>query len=236
VLLLCNPHNPTGRVFGVSELARIAAAASPEVTVVSDEIHCDLVYPEAEFVPFAVAAPQLAERTVSLHSATKSFNLGGLRCGILHFGSAALLRRFTDVHPDRLLGRPNTFGALATTVAWRQGQPWLDSVRVRLRENRDVVQRWAGRTPGLSSYAPEGTYFAWLDCRDLGLDEPAAAFFLREARVAVSAGEDFGADYRAFARLNFAMSPTVLAEVLGRMGSAISGIGPGVTATLTTPT
>ncbi|MFD8460049.1 MalY/PatB family protein [Streptomyces antimycoticus] len=237
MLLLCNPHNPTGRVFDRSELAVIAAAAaSAEVTVVSDEIHCDLVYPGAEFVPFATVDPRLAQRTVSLHSATKSFNLGGLRCGILHFGSEALLRRFQEAHPDRLLGRPNTFGALATTVAWQQGQPWLDSVRARLRENRDVVRRWVDRTPGLSSHAPEGTYFCWLDCAGLGLDEPAAAFFRREARVAMSAGETFGPGYRAFVRLNFAMSPTILAEVLGRLESAIGRAAPAATTGLKTPT
>lgn len=237
VLLICNPHNPTGRVFDRSELARIAAAADrANVTVVSDEIHCDLVYPDAAFVPFATVHPAVAAHTVSLHSATKSFNLGGLRCGIVHLGSATLMQRFTAAHPDRILGRPNIFGALATTVAWRQGQPWLDSVRERLQENRDAVQRWVDRTPGVSSHAPEGTYFAWLDCTRLGLDEPASGFFLREGRVAMSPGEDFGDDYRSFARLNFAMSPTILAEILSRMDSAISGIHPDVTATLTTPT
>jgi cystathionine beta-lyase len=223
VLLLCNPHNPTGRVFDHTTLSDVAEIAlNSDVTVVSDEIHCDLVYPEATFVPFAVVDPVVAARTVSLHSATKSFNLGGLRCGVMHFGSAELMSRFTATHPDRVLGRPNTFGTVATTVAWQQGQPWLDSILVRLRQNRDMVQRWVSRTPLVSSDPPEGTYFAWLDCTALGLDESAAEFFLREARVALNAGEDFGPAWHDFARLNFAVSSTILSEVLRRLDSAIS--------------
>lgn len=226
ILLFCNPHNPTGRVFDRATLAEVATMAERAgVVVVSDEIHCDLVYPGSSFVPFASLGPEAAARTISLHSATKSFNLGGLRCGVMHFGSESLLWRFNAVHPDRVLGRPNTFGAVATTVAWQQGQPWLDSILVRLRQNRDLVHRWVSSTPGITSHTPEGTYFAWLDCSSVALPEAAADYFLRDARVAMNAGRDFGNGWDSFVRLNFAMSSTILEEILARLDSAIAGTG-----------
>lgn len=223
VLVLCNPHNPTGHVMDRTELTELAAAATDAgVIVVSDEIHCDLVYPGREHIPYASVDTAAAALTVSLHSATKSFNLGGLRCGVLHFGSAQLMEAFQRANPDRLLGRVNSFGAVATTVAWRHGHSWMDSLLVRLQENRQRLMDWAANRPGVTVYQPEGTYFAWLDCSGLDLAGGSAAeFFLHRARVALSPGVEFGLAFQACVRLNFATSATILDEILGRLDGAI---------------
>lgn len=235
VLLLCNPHNPTGRVLTRAELAGLAAAASDAgVTVVADEIHCDLVYPGFDHVPYATTHPGAPAQTVSLYSATKSFNLGGLRCGLLHFGSQRLLDIFHRTNPERLLGRVNSFGAVATIAAWRHGQPWMDSLMTRLRANRQRVADWAAQRPGVTMHEPEGTYFVWLNLADVvEPHEPAGEFLLREARVALSPGEEFGRQYAGSVRLNFATSTTILDEILARLDSAIGGRSPEVNPVLT---
>ena len=224
VLLLCNPHNPTGRVFTRAELEGIAAvAAEHDLVVVADEIHADLVYPGAVHVPFASLSEDAASRTVTMTSATKSFNIAGTRCAVAHFGGE-LRERFRRATPDHLLGRPGRFGVDATIAAWREGQPWLDEVLAYLDQNRLRVADWVAReAPEFGHHPPEGTYLAWLDCSRLGLDgTPPHEFFLYEARVALGNGVDFGPPGAACVRLNFATSAEILEQILDRMSEAIS--------------
>lgn len=223
VLLLCNPHNPSGRVLERGELEAVArVAVERDVVIVADEAHCDLVYPGHRHVPVATLGDEVAARTVTLHTATKSFNIPGLRCGVVHFGSEALLRRFGETFPRRLLGAVGVMGVDATVAAWREGQPWLDAVLGALRSNRDRLAEWvAGVAPAIRHHLPEATFLAWLDCRDLGLPSPPRQFFLDEARVALHGGADFGPGADAGVRLNFATSPAILDELLGRMTAAL---------------
>jgi cystathionine beta-lyase len=222
IVMLCNPHNPTGRVFERHELELIGkAAVEHDLVVVSDEIHCDLVYPGATHVPIATLGPEIAARTITINSATKGFNIPGLRCGVMHFGSPQLLERFRARIPERLLGGFNIVGHDATVAAWREGQPWLDEVMKVLLANRDRVAKWVQDTK-LRHHPPEATYLAWLDCADLGLDEPPQEYFLERAKVGMNPGSAFGPEGESCVRLNFGTSPELLEEILRRLSTALS--------------
>jgi cystathionine beta-lyase len=228
VLLLCNPHNPTGRVLERDELEAVGrVAVERDLVVVSDEIHCDLVYPERRHVPIGSLDPELAARTVTLNSASKGFNIAGLRCGVAYFGSAELQERFQRAIPPPLLGHVNSIGHDATVAAWEKGQPWLDEVMEQLRHNRDRVAAWAATQRGVHHHPPEATYLAWLDLRALALSGTAHAFCLEEARVGLNPGEDFGPGGEGCVRLNFATSPDILEQVLERLSAALERLHAG---------
>jgi len=223
VLLFCHPHNPTGRVFGREELEAVGRLAiERDLIIVSDEIHADLVYPEGTHIPMAALGPAIAARTVTITSATKSFNIPGLRCGVLHFGTPALKQRFEARVPRKLLGQPSIAGIDATVVAWDRCQPWLDGMLASLLAMRDrLIDGLCRELPEARMYAPEATYLSWIDFSALRLGMPAGKFFLEKAGVAASAGETFDAPCTDFLRLNFATSPAILDEILGRMVRAV---------------
>jgi len=224
VVLLCNPHNPSGRALEREELLGIGRlAVERDLVIVSDEIHCDLVYPGHRHLPIGSLGPEIAARTVTVNSATKGFNIAGLRCGVMHFGSEALLERFRRAIPSRLLGAVSTVGADATIAAWREGQPWLEAVLTRLQANRERLARWvAYEVDGIRHQPPEATYLAWLDCSWAHLPGGSPQrFFLEEARVALGVGGDFGPGGDTYVRLNFATSGEILEELLGRMAGAL---------------
>jgi len=219
IFVLCNPQNPTGRVFSREELLSLARfVIDHDLIVISDEIHSDLVYPGYQHIPFASLGPDIAARTVTLNSATKSFNIPGLRCAVIAFGSDDLRKRFHNRIPLRLTGQANVIGADATVAAWTEGQPWLDAVMDHLHKVRNrVVDVLAAEVPGIRFHAPEATYLAWLDCRELGLSAAAFQFFLNKARLGFSAGETFDPGCSQFVRLNFATSMPILDQILDRI-------------------
>jgi cystathionine beta-lyase len=221
ILLLCNPHNPTGRVFGRGELERVAdVAARHDLLVVADEIHADIVFGGARHIPMETV-PGAAERTVTLTSATKSFNIPGTRAAVIHFGTPALKDRFEAALPDHLLGRPGRFGLAATVAAWTGSEAWLEETLAYLAGNRDRVTSWVAATPGIAYHPPEATFLAWLDCRRLDLQASPYEFFLDSARVGLADGGDFGPPGVGHARLNFGTSATILDEILSRMSRAL---------------
>ena len=207
VLILVNPQNPTGRVFTGDELAAIADLAElHDVLVIADEIHAELVHEPHRHITFAGLAPG---RTVTLTSASKAFNLAGLRCAVADV-AAPSVRKALDALPPRMLGQPGTLGIRGTLAAWAHGEPWLAEVRGLLDRNRHMV---AAALPG--THMPEGTYLAWLDLRRLGPDP--AARILAESRVMLSPGPQYGPGGEGYARLNFATSRPVLEEILRRL-------------------
>src|SRR3984957_17800071 len=226
MLIFCHPQNPTGRAYSRAELESVADfAIRHDLTVVSDEIHADIVYPGNKHIPLASLSPEIAARTITITSATKSFNIPALRCAVMHFGAPALKARFFERIPARLLGSPGVTGVDATIAAWDDGQPWLDEILAQLQANRDwLVQTIGAELPGVTMRSPEATYLAWLDCSALALPCPAGQFFLDRARVCLNSGESFGAQYANFARLNFASPAPVLHEVVGRMAEAVRRI------------
>jgi cystathionine beta-lyase len=231
VLLLSNPHNPTGVAHTRTELEAVAAAAARHrVRVISDEIHAPLVLPGAQFTPYL--SVDGSDDAFALISASKAWNLAGLKAALLIAGpdAAADLRRL----PEEVGHGPSHLGVLAHTAAFRHGQPWLRALLTGLAANRDLLgELLAAHLPEVGYQPPEATYLAWLDCRALGLHDPngstrgvvadlagPARMFLDRARVALSSGHVFGQGGAGFVRLNFATSPDNLREAIQRMGDA----------------
>lgn len=222
VLMVCNPHNPTGRVFLREELQALAEIAlRHDLVVVADEIFADVVYAGNHYVPFSSLGPEIAARTVTFHSATKSYNLGGIRIAMAAFGSEALQAPYKAI-PNRLLGGHNCLGITLTRIAWDACGDWLEAVVAYLQANRDFVSRFmAERMPQVGYVAPEGTFFGWLDFRELDLPGGPFEYFLEHAKVALSDGVPFGRAGEGHARLNFATSRRLLEQILERLAASI---------------
>jgi len=222
VLLLVNPHNPTGRVLTRAELEVLARiTVEHDLLVIADEVHADLVYAPHRHIPFASLSPEAARRTVTLTSATKAFNLAGIRCALAHVGSDQVLAAWRRC-PPHLFGVVGVLGVEATLAAWRHGSAWLDDVREHLAGNRELLADLVrAELPGVALDPPEATYLAWLDFRALALGADPAGFLLDRARVWLSPGPAFGLGGDGFARLNFATSRPLLRAMLGRIGAAV---------------
>ena len=232
--LLCNPHNPTGTVHTADELAAVAVLADQHgVRVVADEIHAPLVLPGAGFVPYLTVPG--AGAGFAVLSATKGWNLAGLKAALLVAGPDAAddLARL----PEVVSHGPSHLGVLAHTAAFAEGGDWLDALLVGLDRKRCLLRSLLDEhLPGVGWTRPEATYLAWLDCRPLGLDDDdedpgarglvtssagPAGVFLRQARVAVSAGPAFGSGGGGHVRLNYATSAEVLGEAVRRMAGVV---------------
>jgi len=229
VFLLCNPHNPVGRVFTREELAGLAEICLKHgLAMVADEIHCDVTFSAHRHLPIASLDPEIAARTVTLMAPSKTFNLAGLKCSVAIITDQALRERFIATRVD-LVQTVNILGYTAALAAYRDGQPWLDDLLRYLEANRDFLARSVRQhLPGVSMVEPEGTYLAWLDCRaaDLGGQDPFT-FFLERARVAFSDGALFGRNGQGFVRLNFGCPRSILEQALERMRDALGGKGTG---------
>ena len=220
VYLLCNPQNPVGRVHGRDELAALVRLARLYgVTIISDEIHAPLVLPGAQFTPL-LSVPGAAQVAVSVVSASKAFNLAGLKCAAIVTGSpamAALVERF----PPDVRWRTGHLGVLATVAAFTEGDAWLDALLIELDARRAQLDaQLRTRLPELSWVPPEATFLAWLDCRALGEDDEPRELFLSQGRVGLEPGTRFGARGAGFVRLNFGTSADILDEATTRMTSA----------------
>ena len=222
LLLLCNPHNPTGRVFTRAELGQVAELAlQHDLVVLADEIHADLVFDTHRHIPFETLSPEVAARTVTMTSATKSFNLGGLRFAIAIFGAQALQDRFNTV-PKGMIGGLNALGIRATEVAWQDCDDWLDALVSYLQSNRDFVcEQLAARLPEIELFKPEATYLAWLGCQQLPINQDPFNHFLQAAKVAFNSGPDFGPGGDGFVRLNYATSRNILTEIVERTVASV---------------
>lgn len=222
LLLLCNPHNPSGRVLRRDELEQIASIAlENDLIVISDEIWMDITYPGHPHIPLASISEEIAARTVTLTSATKSFSIAGLPIAVAISGKD-VHERYTSL-PRGLLGMAGALAVSVTKAAWTEGGPWFDAVLRQLDDNRKLVDAFVReRLPQVRHRTPEGTYLAWLDFGACGWDQPAQQRLLERGRVGLNAGADFGAD-TCWARLNFATSPAILTQVLERIASVVNG-------------
>jgi cystathionine beta-lyase len=222
--LLCSPHNPVGRVWTRDELASMARVCLRRgLTIVADEIHCDLVFNGHHHTPVASLDPEIEARTITFMAPSKTFNLAGLKCAVAIIPNARLREQFSAARADLLHGM-NVFGYVAALAAYRDGQEWLDALLRYLEANRDVMVDFVRRRlPGVAVAPPEATYLAWLDCRGLRLpgDDPYT-FFLERARVALNDGATFGRGGRGFVRLNFGCPRALLTEGLERMRAAVA--------------
>ena len=222
ILLLCTPHNPLGRVFERGELEELARIAiERDLVVIADEIHADVVYRGHRHIPFASLGPEAEARTVTMTSATKSFNIAGLRCALVIFGSDRLAERF-NAWPERIRGAVSCFGVEATRIAWTECDEWLDALLAHLEGNRDFLHAFVReRLPGIRMVLPAATYLGWLDCREYGLEPDPYRWFLDRARVGFNDGRDFGDGGEGHVRINFATSRAILTQVLERMEEAL---------------
>jgi len=221
LLLFCNPHNPVGKVFRREELTAIAEVCERhDLLICSDEIHCDLILDSYRHVPLASLSKEIANRTVTLMSPSKTFNLSGISCGFAVISNPELRERFRSATGD-LVPHPNVFGYVACQAAYGGGESWRLELLDYLRGNRDLLESCiAERLPQLKMSHVEATYLAWIDTRTLG--EKIGASFFEEAGVRLSGGIPFQGP--GFVRLNFACPRQTLRDALEKISSAIRRI------------
>jgi cystathionine beta-lyase len=222
VFILCNPHNPVGRVFRKDELEHMAEICLRRgVVMCSDEIHCDLVFNGYKHIPLASLDPEIARKTVTLMSPTKTFNIAGLQCSFAIVQDEALRKVLVGAMRGLVMW-VNLMGMNAALAAYRGGQEWLEQVLSYLEMNRDYLDDYVRlQLPGVEMVKPEGTYLAWLDCHKSGIQGNPYQFFLNEARVGFNDGVTFGKDGEGFVRMNFACTRQVLTQALQRMQTAL---------------
>ena len=222
MMLLCNPHNPTGRVMTVAELDAVAEiAARHRVVVVADEIHSDIVYGERGHSSFASSAARFGTDHLILTSASKSFNLAGLRCAVAHFSSASL-RATYETLPFHMRGAVSNLGMVGTIAAWEHGGDWFAKTLAQLDANRRAIAEFvAGEGSGIGYRTPEGTYLAWLDFSAVTEATDPSQALLELGRVGLSDGPAFGPGGERHARLNFATSAANLSAALSRIAEAL---------------
>ena len=221
-VLLCSPHNPTGRVFTTEELGALAAVVDRHgARVVADEVHAPLVYAGHDHVPYATVTDAAAAHTITITSASKAFNLAGLKCAQVVASNHADAARWRELRVFEVAG-PTPIGIAASIAAYRDDGAWLRDLVAYLDVNRRLLGKLlAAHIPAIGFRLPEATFLAWLDCSALGLDDPAR-FFLDRARVAVSDGPPFGTGCDQHVRLNFATSRALLEQIVVAMGAAVS--------------
>ncbi|HJP41674.1 MAG TPA: MalY/PatB family protein [Dehalococcoidia bacterium] len=223
IFLLCNPHNPTGRVFTREELERMAEIClRNDLLIISDEIHCDIVFSGSTHIPIATLGPEVEERTVTLIAPSKTFGLPGLKAAVAIVTNEETRDKMNHSRAGMVSG-VNLLGFTALVAAYRDCQDWVDEMNVYLEANRDFLEEYvATNMPGVRMHSPEGTYLTWLDCGDASLpDDDAREFFRANAQVGVSGGLDFGPAGRGFTRLCFATTRAALTRALDRMADAL---------------
>ncbi|WP_213990961.1 PatB family C-S lyase [Sodalis sp. dw_96] len=221
LLMLCNPHNPGGTVYRRDELRQhLAFAQRHDLLVCSDEIHCDLLLePGVAHIPFASLDSDAEQRSVTLMSPSKTFNIAGLGASLAVIPNPRLRMRFI-AQRSGIVPSVDVLAFVAATAAWRDGQAWLDEQLSYLRANRDWLTARINTLPGLHMVSPEGTYLAWIDATGLAVENPQR--FFEQAGVGLSSGADFG-DPR-FIRLNFGCPRALLEEGVKRMTKAINAV------------
>ncbi len=219
LFMLCNPHNPVGRVFDRDELDWIADLAERrDLVVCSDEIHCGLALnADMPHLPLAALDDGIAQRTITLMAPSKTWNIPALYCAFAIIPNAALRARFRRAMRG-IVPHVNVFGLTATEAAYRDCDPWRTALLDYLRGNRECVIDAVAKMPGLRTTRPEATYLAWIDCRDAGLEDPAA--FFEAGGVGLSDGKLFGLP--GFVRLNFGCTRAMLDTALERMRQALA--------------
>ncbi|WP_323165131.1 PatB family C-S lyase [Pseudomonas atacamensis] len=221
-LLLSNPHNPLGKVFDREELQAVAdICAAQDAWIISDEIHAELCFDGRVHIPTASLSPEISKRTITLMSASKAYNIAGLKTSFMIIQDAALRERVNHARCG-MVDSVNPLGMEATRVAYSEAAPWLAELKTYLQANRDwLVDAVRTRLPGVTINVPQGTYLAWLDCTALDLPDPQR-FFLEQGKVGLSAGLDFGDRHQQFVRLNFGCPRALLEEGIARMERALA--------------
>ena len=222
LFLLCSPHNPVGRVFTREELQTMGEIClRHDLMICSDEIHGDLTFSGHPHTPIAAINQELEARTITLMAPSKTYNIAGLDCGFAVIPNPELRSQYNAARGG-LVGLPNLMGYTAARAAYTEGEPWLAAVLRYLEANRNFTVAYVRKhMPELHIAGPEGTYLAWIDCRDADLPDSPRKFFLEKGKVALNNGTSFGPSGEGFVRLNFGCPRALLEEGLGRMRAAL---------------
>ena len=222
VHILCHPHNPVGVIFSKEVLAKLAdLAVKYQVKVISDEIHGPLVYEPKTFTPFLAVSDAAREVGIAVTSASKGFNLAGLKCALIITSSQELKEKINSM-PISVAFRASLFGAVAATAAFRDSLAWLDGVIAALNENRNLVRRLIDtQLPAIGYRIPDFGYLAWLDLSNLGLGEDPTKLILERGKLAINGGVMYGPKHTSFARLNFGTSPEIITEAFHRIQKSL---------------
>lgn len=225
LLILCNPHNPVGRVWSKAELTKLGEIClKHKVLVVSDEIHADLTFKGFKTTAFAGISEEFANNTIVCTAASKTFNLAGLQVSNIIIPNKELGFTFAGHMKKLHLIRPNIFGMIATETAYNCGDEWLEQVKDYLQANLDYLTDYINSNiRKIKVVKPEGTYLIWLDCRELGMTiEELKSFMLKKAKVAMDDGYLFGPGGEGFTRINIACPRANLTEALNRISRAVN--------------
>ena len=222
IFILCNPHNPVGRVFQREELQELAEICiKNHLIILSDEIHCDLIYKGQQHIPIASLDKEIARNTITFMAPSKTFNIAGLKCSMIIIQNSELRKKIEQAKAG-LVGTPTLLAMSAALAAYREGGEWLEDLIAYLQCNRDYLLNYlAQNIPHIQMPNPQGTYLAWLNCSRLQLKQNAYEFFLNESKVALSDGNIFGAGGKDFVRLNFGCPRIVLKKALERMKKSL---------------
>lgn len=222
MFLLCNPHNPVGRVFTKDELCQIAEfCLRHDLLLCSDEIHCDLIYQGNVHIPVMSLSEEIAQRTIMLIAPSKTFNIAGLGFSVMIIKNKKMMKQMMR-SLQGILPHPDLLAMQAARAAYLSGEDWLQEQIAYLQGNRDYLYDFVkSELPGILMAKPQGTYLAWLDCRRTPFWDDPYAFFLQEAKVGLNNGEDFGSAGKGFVRLNFGCTRATLEEGLNRMKKAV---------------
>jgi cysteine-S-conjugate beta-lyase len=225
LFMLCNPHNPVGRVYEKWELEKLAEFCQRHNLIIcSDEIHCDLLFEGYQHHSMAALAPEIAARTITLMAPCKTFNLPTLGFGFAIAQNEEIMTRF-KAPTEGILAHAGAMGFTAATAAYSQCQDYVDALMVYLEGNRNFLIRYVEEHfPQVSITRPEGTYLAWMDMRALNLPESPFKFFLEQAKVAFSDGAVFGEPGEGFLRVNFGCTRATLTEALERVRTAVTAL------------
>lgn len=218
VHLLCSPHNPVGTVFDRESLSKLADLAKHyQVIVISDEIHAPLTFVERKFVPFLSVSDAAREIGITVTSASKTFNLAGLKCALIITENVALKEKINAM-PISVGYRASLFGAVAATSAMSECSEWLAGVLLTLDENRKLIKKIIDtKIPSIGYRIPDFGYLAWLDLTALGLGDDPAKVLLERGKLAVNGGHMYGPEHSSFIRFNFGTSPEIITEAFERI-------------------
>ena len=218
VHILCHPHNPVGAIFTRESLTLLAELAQRYgVYIISDEIHGPLVYQPREFTPFLAVSDAAREVGITITSASKGFNLAGLKCAVIITNSAAIKEKINSM-PISVAFRASLFGAAAATAAFKDGASWLEGILTALNENRQLIRNIIDtQIPAIKYRVPDFGYLAWLDLSALNLGDDPSKVILERGKVALNGGHMYGPKHLQFVRFNFGTSPEIITEAFDRI-------------------
>jgi cystathionine beta-lyase len=216
--LLCSPHNPLGRIYSEEELLRIVALAkSHNVLVISNELHAPLTFKGEKFTPILSLGSDAQSLSIVVTAASKGWNIAGLKCALIITQNEALNTKLAAM-PPAVHWRSSILGGFATAVAFSDGQPWLDEAIIALDHNRKMLQDLlTAKLPSVRYHIPQASYLGWLDLEALNLGENPSEKLLEKGKVALNSGQSFSKQCSQYVRLNFATSPTIIAEAIDRI-------------------